>query len=55
MRHWIRKLLPDPERSQKLLEIFLRIYETFQNSGNNFTTPNEVSGSGNLGKYVLLG
>jgi hypothetical protein len=28
----IRKLLPDPERSEKLLEIFLRIYEIFQNS-----------------------
>jgi transposase len=31
-----RILSPDPEELKKLSEKFLRIYEFFQNSGNNF-------------------
>jgi hypothetical protein len=38
-RKWIAKLLPDPEDIQKLLEIFLRIYEIFQNPGNIYNSP----------------
>jgi hypothetical protein len=40
-------------RIRKLLKIFLRIYETFQNSGNIFRSFSDLSGSGRISNSLL--
>jgi hypothetical protein len=53
VRRGFINLLPDPERSEKLLKIFLRIYEIFQNSQKLLKLTQELSGSGRIPNSLL--
>jgi hypothetical protein len=49
----MENLLSGPQRSQKLIKIFLRIYETFQNSQKLLQLTQELSGSGRIPNSLL--